>query len=45
MFWIILDYFAHNGKFADLGFAFLLCVFYTRLMKPNKVETGRGLLT
>ena len=23
----------------------LLSVFYTRLMRPNKVETGRGLLT
>ena len=23
----------------------LLSVFYTRLMRPNKIETGRGLLT
>ena len=26
-------------------FSLLLSAFYTRLMRPNKVETGRGLLT
>ena len=34
---------SHIGKFF-LAYL-LLSVFYTRLMRPNKVETGRGLLT
>ena len=37
-------FFAPNGKFVFLA-CLLLSVFYTRLMRPNKVETGRGLLT
>ena len=37
-------FFAPNGKFVFLAYL-LLSVFYTRLMRPNKVETGRGLLT
>ena len=37
-------FFAPNGKFVFLA-CLLLSVFYTRLMRPNKVKTGRGLLT
>ena len=37
-------FFAPNGKSVFLA-CVLLSVFYTRLMRPNKVETGRGLLT
>ena len=37
-------FFAPNGKFVFLA-CLLLSVFYTRLMRPNRVETGRGLLT
>ena len=40
-----LHFFLH--PMANLFFLvyLLLSVFYTRLMRPNKVETGRGLLT
>ena len=38
------SFFVPNGKFVFLAYL-LLSVFYTRLMRPNKVETGRGLLT
>ena len=40
----ILHFFAPNGIFVFLA-CLLLSVFYTRLMRPNKVETDRGLLT
>ena len=40
----VLHFFAPNGKFVFLECLFL-SVFYTRLMRPNKVETGCGLLT
>ena len=43
-FYCIFLFFAPNGKFVFLAYL-LLSVFYTRLMRPNKVETGRGLLT
>ena len=39
----VLHFFAPNDKFVFLA-CLLLSVFYTRLMRPNKVETGRGLL-
>ena len=42
---ICIAFFVHNGKFVVLSLAFLLCVFYTSLMRPNKVETGGRLLT
>ena len=42
---VLPHYFAHNGKFVhDLGLAYMLLCFYTHLMIPKKVETGRGLL-
>ena len=37
-------FFEHNVKFV-FSSCLLLSVFYTRLMRPNKVETGCGLLT
>ena len=37
-------FFAPNGQFVYLAHL-LLSVFYTRLMRPNEVKTGRGLLT
>ena len=40
----VLHFFALNDKFVFLA-CLLLSVFYTRLMRPNKVETGCGLLT
>ena len=40
----VLHFFAPNGKFVFPAFL-LLRVFYARLMRPNKVETGRGLST
>ena len=40
----VLHFFAPNGKFVFFA-CLLLSVFYIRLMRPNKVETGRGLLT
>ena len=39
----VLPFFAPKGKFVFLA-CLLLSVFCTRLMRPNKVETGRGLL-
>ena len=39
-----LHFFARNGKFVFSAFL-LLSVFYTRPMRSNKIETGRGLLT
>ena len=36
-------FFAPNDKFNFLSIFIIEC-FYTRLMRPNKVETGRGLL-
>ena len=44
MSYVFYNFFAPNGKFVFLA-CLLLSVFYTRLMRPNKVETGRGLLT
>ena len=38
------DFFAPNGKFV-VSAGLLLSVFYTRLIRHNKVETGCGLLT
>ena len=43
-YFFVLHFFAPNGKFDFLA-CLLLSVFYTRLMRPNKVETGLGLLT
>ena len=45
LFCIAFFFFLH--PMANLFFLayLLLSVFYTRLMRPNKVETGRGLLT
>ena len=40
----VLHFFAPNGKFV-FSACLLLSVFYTLLMRPNKVEAGRGLLT
>ena len=40
----VLHFFTPNDKFVFLA-CLLLIVFYTLLMRPNKVETGRGLLT
>ena len=40
----VLHFFAPNDKFVFLA-CLLLSVFFTRLLRPNKVETGRGLLT
>ena len=40
----VLHFCALNGKFV-LSACLLLSVFYTHLMRPNKVKTGRGLLT
>ena len=37
-------FFAPNGKLFFFSIFIIEC-FYTRLMRPNKVETGRGLLT
>ena len=41
---LVLHFCAPNGKFVFSAFL-LLSVFYTHLMRPNKVEIGRGLLT
>ena len=40
----VLHFCASNGKFV-FSACLLLGVFYTRLMRLNKVETGRRLLT
>ena len=40
----VLHFCASNRKFV-FSACLLLSVFDTRLMRPNKVETGRGLLT
>ena len=41
----VLHFFTPNSKFVYFSACLLLSAFYTRLMRPKKVQTGHGFFT